>query len=147
MPPRLRTPAALVGGAVAIAVSYSLVTTNGHFPSDILGGYLLAIGTALALLAALRAAGTRYPERSGRLATRGVAKRATEGLAAVGLTLALAAGAAAVCIVAASVLIFRRADLIDYAQAHTAFFVVASTLALCALALLAGLAVAVGRRG
>jgi len=146
-PARLRVAAGAIGGGAVLAVSYSLVTGGGHFPSDILGGYLLASGTALVLLAGLRSAELRYPEHSGRDATQEAARRVADRAAVTGPVVVAAAVGVAVLAAVAGVIAFRFSDVVDYAQAHTAFFVVASTLAVSALALLSGLAVAVGRRG
>ena len=49
---------ALVGGLLAIGVGYSVVALVWHFPSDTIGGFLLAAGWALAAIAVLR----RYPD-------------------------------------------------------------------------------------
>jgi len=146
MPARLRVLTALVGGGAVLAMSYSLVANGSHFPSDVVGGYLLATGTALLLLAGLRQAESRFPERSGRDATQRVARRTADQVVAFGLLAVLVAAGAVVSGVVAGVLAFRLSDLVDYAEAYTAFFVVAAALAVSALALIAGLAVAVGRR-
>lgn len=145
-PPRLRVPAALIGGATVLAVSYSLIARGGHFPSDVLGGYLLATGMALLLLAGLRYAESRYPEHSGRAATQQVARRMADRAAGPGFVATVTAGLAASA-VAAGMLILRFSEVVGYAQAHTAFFVVASALAVSAIVLISGLAVAIGRRG
>lgn len=145
-PARLRGPVAAVGGGVVVAVSYSLAAGGAHFPSDILGGYLLATGVALVLLAVLRAAEARFPEHSGRAATQQVARRTADRLAALGLGAILAAAGLLLSALVAAALVFRLPEIVDYAQAHTAFAVVASVLALSALALLSGLALVIGRR-
>jgi len=145
-PPRLRGPAAVIGLVTVVAMSYSLVAGGGHFPSDVLGGYLLATGTALFLLAGLRLAESRYPERSGRSASHQVARRTADRVIALGLVATLMATVLVLLAVVAGVLIFRLPDVVDYAQAHTAFFVVASVLAVSALVLISGLFLAIGRR-
>jgi membrane-associated phospholipid phosphatase len=41
-PPRLRSLAVLGGGAFALAVGYAVLVLHWHYPSDVLGGYLVA---------------------------------------------------------------------------------------------------------
>ena len=66
-----------------------------HFPSDVIGGFLLATGWALVLLAGLRALDARYPERAGRSrAGRGAAGRWWTRVAGAGLVVALVVGGA-----------------------------------------------------
>jgi len=145
MPARLRPAAATVGLGVVVPVSYSLVTLGGHFPSDVVGGYLLATGTALVLLAALRAAEARYPEREGRRQAVLIARRWTERVAAVGLAAGLGVGllvAGAITTLAG----LQGPRVVDYAQDNTAFVVVAGVLALSALTLLGALTSVLSRR-
>ena len=89
VPRALRPAAALVGAALAVGVSFSIVALGWHFPSDVVGGYLLATGWALVLLAGLRASQARFPERHlrTRLAVR--SRALTEAVAALGLFAAL----------------------------------------------------------
>jgi membrane-associated phospholipid phosphatase len=50
VPPAWRTVTALAGWAFAAAMGYALVVLSWHYPSDVLGGYLMAgMWTALAL--------------------------------------------------------------------------------------------------
>lgn len=145
MPARLRPAAAAFGLGLVVAVSYSLVTSGGHFPSDVVGGYLLATGTALALLAGLRAADARYPEREGRRKALLTARRWTERLAAVGLAAGLGLGVLAAGALA-GLAALRGPQILDYARENTAFFVVAGLLALSALVLLGALTSVLSRR-
>ena len=49
-PPALRAVTAVVGGAFAVAVGYGLLVLAWHFPSDVLGGFLVAgLWTSLAV--------------------------------------------------------------------------------------------------
>jgi membrane-associated phospholipid phosphatase len=60
-PARLRPLVAALGGAFAVAVGCSLLILAWHMPSDVVGGYLVAVlWTALAV-AGLRAADRRWP--------------------------------------------------------------------------------------
>jgi membrane-associated phospholipid phosphatase len=67
-PHRLRPTIAVLGGAFAIAVGFSLLILAWHMPSDVLGGYLLAALFGSLALAALCAAEQRRPTlaRGGR---------------------------------------------------------------------------------
>lgn len=143
VPNRLRPAAAVVGAGFTIGVSFSIVALGWHFPSDVVGGYLLATGWALVLLAALRALQARYPERHlrSRLAVR--LRAVAERTATVGLAGALAALAVATTIVAVALL----PNVADYAREHTAFTAVAAAVSLSAFALLAAMALASTRRG
>jgi membrane-associated phospholipid phosphatase len=144
--PRLRPLAAVVGAALALAVSFSVVSMGWHFPSDVIGGFLLATGWTLVLLAGLRALDDRYPERTGRSALVRRSRTLVDGVAGAGLTVALVAGALGAVALAAAMIAFRLSDIVDYAQEHTAFVGVAAFLTISALALLGGLAGALTRR-
>jgi membrane-associated phospholipid phosphatase len=58
-PPVWRPLVALAGGLLAIAVGYSVVALVWHFPSDAIGGFLLAATWTLGAVAVLR----RHPDR------------------------------------------------------------------------------------
>lgn len=72
-PPSLRAFAVALGTTLTVGVSYSILLLHWHFPSDVLGGLLLA-GTCVALgVAALWWADARWPAHSARRAiSRGV---------------------------------------------------------------------------
>jgi membrane-associated phospholipid phosphatase len=146
-PARMRPAAALLGTILALGVSFSVVAMGWHFPSDAIGGYLLATGEALVLLAGLRWAEARYPERTGRSALAQRSGRVADAVAAAGLAAGLGVALFGLAAVTAAVVLFRLSDLIDYAQEHTGFVAVAAALALSATVLLAGLAGALTRRG
>ncbi len=55
-PRRLRTPAGAVGVALAAVVAISVVVIKWHYPSDVVGGLLVASGWGFATVAALRVA-------------------------------------------------------------------------------------------
>ena len=146
VPARLRPLAAVVGVTFALGVSFSIVSLGWHLPSDVAGGFLLATGWALVLLAALRTAERKFPERTGRSRLAAASRATVDRVAAVGLAATVLAGAAAAVAVAGVVLLFRLPDLVGYFQDHTAFFAVALALAVCASALLLGLARLLARR-
>jgi len=137
VPGSLRLVAALVGAAVAIAVSFSIVALGWHFPSDVVGGYLLATGWALVLLAALRASQARFPERELRSRVAGHLRALTDGATAVGLAVALAGLA---------LMATKLLGLTDYAREHAAFTAVAGAVSFTAVSLLAAFTGALSRR-
>jgi membrane-associated phospholipid phosphatase len=124
-PPALRVAAALCGGAFAAGVGYAVLVLAWHFPSDVLGGLLVAgMWTALAV-AALRVVEKRPAEaRSGRGRDP-----------AVGI--GVAAGAVAAAAVAAAA---PRDHIALYASERPTLVVGALVIAALAGALSAGLA-------
>lgn len=145
--PRLRPLAALVGSALALGVSFSVVSMGWHFPSDVIGGFLLATGWTLILLAGLRAVEARYPERAGRSALVRRSRTVVDALSGAGLVVALVGGAMAATVVVLGLVAFRLPDLVDYASEHTVFVVVAGLLVASAVVLLRMVAEAAARRG
>ena len=136
--PRAYRPlVAAVGGVVALAVSMSLMILNWHFPSDVVGGHLLATTWALVALAALRAAGERWPERGSlRQAARGAVV-----VPAHALPIALAT-----LVVGLLFALVRAGDVLLYAQRHTAAVAVGVAVACAAAALLATVTLLAARR-
>jgi membrane-associated phospholipid phosphatase len=134
-PPRWRPTLAVVGAGIAVAVSYALLTLGWHYPSDVLGGYLVAAVWMSGALAALWAAGERWPARSGREA----AVRWGAALAPAGATAFVAAlGVAAVALA-------RPEGAVRYAAAHTTFVVVAAGIAAAAVGTAGAFAAALRR--
>ncbi len=62
-PARLRGLVAVLGALFAAAVGVALLILAWHMPSDVLGGYLLAMLWGVLAVAALRAAERRWPSR------------------------------------------------------------------------------------
>ncbi len=140
-PRRGRPIAAVAGLALVLGMSYALIGAGGHFPSDVLGAYLFATGTALCLLAGLAAYESRFSAGTGREAVRGGATRAlaaTPAGALIALAVLVVAAAAVTAIVGPG-------SLLAFAQANTIAVVVAGALAVAATALLAGAVLTVGR--
>ena len=127
-PPAYRRLAAVAGGAFALGVSFSILTLGWHFPSDVVGGFLLAGMWCLLSVAALRTASERS---STRLVIDPRQARALIGASAIGAAVVVAP------------LLPRMAD---YAERHTAFAAVAASILVAAGALLATVAEATSRR-
>jgi hypothetical protein len=118
-----------------VAVSYALLTLGWHYPSDVLGGYLVSALWMTGAVAALRAAGERWPARSGREA----AVRWGTALAPAGI------GALVPLVGLAAVALTRPDGAVRYAAAHTAFVFVAAALAAAAAATAGAFAAALRR--
>jgi hypothetical protein len=146
-PRRARPLAAFVGCSLALGVSYSVLSHGSHFPSDIVGGFLLATWWTLVLVAALSTASERWPERSGRTQAGAMARTAVDRGTTVGLAAGAAAIVAAVVLAGAVVLLTRLPDALDFASRHTGFVAVAGAVAAAAAVLLACLTALLGNRG
>ncbi len=138
-PGRLRPLAAMVGAGFALGVAFSVIALGWHFPSDAVGGFLLASGWALVLLAGLAVLDERFPARAGRIRAAASVRKATEGLTAVGLVALAAAGVLALAAIAL-VALAQPGGLMGVAERHTGLVVVAPSVALAAVALLSGFA-------
>lgn len=133
VPRSYRPITATVGAAFTIAVSFSVLILEWHFPSDVVGGYLIATGFGLATFAALRYAGERWPEEG---TMRHAAKEAINAPSPAGIARALLATAVIAALVAAS----KAHQIASFADRHTAFVAVASAIAVAAAVLLAAVA-------
>jgi hypothetical protein len=144
-PPRMRPLAAVVGTGFALSVAFSVIALGWHFPSDAVGGFLLASGWALVLMAGLAVLDDRYPARTGRTQVATTVRAVTERVTAVGLVALAVAGALAL---AGMVLlaVAQPGGLMGLAERHTGLVVVAPSVALAAIALLSGVAVLSRRR-
>jgi membrane-associated phospholipid phosphatase len=135
-PAFLRPIVAVIGTAFAVAVSYSVLTLVSHYPSDVLGGFLVAWTWTLLIVASLlwfetrRGAGTSIDDGT-RLSLRAA------------LT-APAAGCALAVVLAGLVVMVRPHQVIDYARIHETF--IGGAAAIGALALLVGTALIVAVR-
>jgi membrane-associated phospholipid phosphatase len=125
VPPRLRRPVALAGAVFVFAVSFSVLVLSWHFPSDVLGGLLVATGYGFAAVWMLRRrrVAARRPAPAVSLRVR-LSRRARE---AVGVALC---AAAAIAVVLAP-------RILSYADAYTTTVVVALAISVTAVALLA----------
>jgi membrane-associated phospholipid phosphatase len=143
-PRRARPAAALLGALLALAVGASLVADGWHFPSDVVGGYLLATCWALVLAAVLGEADRRFPATDRFAATavgRALDKTAAGGLAAAALAAAVGTALVVLAAVAAD-----PDGATAFAREHTTSVAVGVAVASAALALPAALAALLGRR-
>jgi membrane-associated phospholipid phosphatase len=136
-PSRLRPVVAALGAVFAVAVSYSFLTLEWHYPSDVFGGFLVATTWTLLGVAALSA----IPDRRRQQATADLGERLSmrEALrppaAALVGTLALAG----------LIALARPHAVVAYAQAHTTFVVGAAAIGSLGLALATGVMLALRR--
>ena len=75
-PPAWRATVALVGGAFAIGVGYGVVVLGWHFPSDVIGGFLVAgawTSVAVAMLRRFERPPAEQPQGRGWLPAVGIA--------------------------------------------------------------------------
>ena len=127
-PPARRPLVAVIGALFALGVSESVMLLGWHFPSDVVGGFLVATATTLTTLAALRAAEARWPERTGReAAKRAIGEADPRRIAGV---VAGFAAAALVGIAAAA-----GAETLRFADRHTVAVIAAVAVAAMAAAL------------
>lgn len=125
-PQRARPVVAVVGGAFALAVSYAILALHWHFPSDVLGGFLVAGTYTLLAIGALNVAEHRRPSRQ----PPEDAVRSADVAAALGLALFGAAAAVGLAL--------SRPDVVaDFARTHTTFVAVAAVIAALGLSLTA----------
>jgi membrane-associated phospholipid phosphatase len=130
VPRAYRPLVAALGTVFTIAVSFALLILHWHFPSDVVGGYLVATAWGLLTFAALRALNERWPE-SGTV--RQAARAALPAPSAATIAKAGLAAAVIAILVAAS----RAHQIASFADPHTAATAVASAIAVAAAVLLA----------
>ncbi|HEU0316540.1 MAG TPA: phosphatase PAP2 family protein [Solirubrobacteraceae bacterium] len=139
--PRLLRPVvALLGTGLAVGVSYSILLLGWHFPSDVLGGFLVAGCWVALALAALWQAEARWPQAGPRSALQRVSLGHGRSDLLVPAALLAATFGAAI-----GVVILRGRLVEAYGAAHLSF--VAGALAIAGLAamLATGMTVALRR--
>jgi membrane-associated phospholipid phosphatase len=139
VPRRLRPKVAALGAVFAIAVCYSFLTLGWHYPSDVLGGFLVAATWTLLGVGALLLSDPRTRGRASEEAAEPVSVQAA--LAPVAAT--LAAAAALACLI----VLVRPHEVVNYAQSHTVFVVGAAAIGAAAVALATGVMLAVSGSG
>src|SRR3954466_9831688 len=130
VPRAFRPLAAALGAIFTIAVSFAVLILAWHFPSDIVGGYLIATAWGLATFAVLRAVNERWPEAG---TVRHAARAALPAPSAATLAKVGLGAAVIAALVAAS----RAQQIASFADRHTAATAVASAIAVAAAVLLA----------
>lgn len=137
-PARWRPWVAAAGSIFAVAVCYSFLSLQWHYPSDVIGGYLVAgTWTCLGIAAMI--------ELGGRSAERQAAEvRRLPWRDALAPPLIALVGA---LILAAVVVLARPHQVVDFAHLHHAFVIGAAVIAALALALATGLMLVVTRLG
>jgi membrane-associated phospholipid phosphatase len=137
-PARVRPYVAALGATFAVAVSYSFLTLEWHYPSDVFGGFLVAASWTLVAIAAVLASDRRQPRVvESALAGRSVSVR--EALTPPGLALLGALALVGLVVLA------RPREVVAYARVHTAFVVGAPAIAALGLALATGVMLALRR--
>lgn len=142
-PARRRPAVAAAMAAFAVAVCYSFLELAWHYPSDVLGGFLVAVIWTLLGIAALTIVEARRavaPARSGTVRRAGMAVSVLQVLRPVAAMLAVVALALGV------ILLARPQPVIDYARAHETFVLGAGAIGLLGLMLSSGLTLML-RRG
>jgi membrane-associated phospholipid phosphatase len=130
-PSRWRPLTALVAGAYALAVSISLLIQGWHFPSDVMGAFLLVGLVTMLVLAGLVAAENESPER------RTETLRARAQLRSTGLA-ALQLGLLGLAICGGVLLATHPGAPASYVADHTTAAVAALAIAAVSLGLVSG---------
>jgi membrane-associated phospholipid phosphatase len=130
VPRAYRPLAATLGVAFTLAVSFSILIMRWHFPSDVVGGYLVATVFGLVTIGGLRYVNERWPERGT------VRQAAREAMPAPSMA-TIARGVLLVAVVAALIAASRAREIASFAERHTAAAAVASAIAVAAAVLLA----------
>jgi membrane-associated phospholipid phosphatase len=143
--PRLRPYIAALGAAFVVGVVYSFLTLGWHFPSDVLGGFLVAATWTLVAVGCVWASSDRR-----WAAARAIAADASSLAAGRRLSVREALGPAAFVLLGGLVLvalvaIARPHQVVAYAAAHRAFMVGAGAIAAAAVTIATGVMLAVRR--
>ncbi|MGI8864689.1 MAG: phosphatase PAP2 family protein [Solirubrobacteraceae bacterium] len=136
-PARLRPLASALGAAFAVAVSYSFLSLQWHYPSDVIGGFLVAATWSLVGMAAVFVADSR--RRNPAAGEKPVRLSLQETLGPPALALA---GALLLALV---VVIARPHEVVSYARLHHTFVVGAAAIAAAAMAVATGVTLVLRR--
>lgn len=129
-PAALRPLAAVLGGLFALAVSFSLLILVSHFPTDVVGGFLMAGMWTLLAVAVMR----RWPQPGRRPAGSAAAASPVVAAAPAALLAVVAAG------VALAALLDRPRGLLEHVAERPSFVASAAVIAGLAAVLAGGLA-------
>ena len=136
-PASRRLLVAIAGAGYALAVSIALVIAGWHFPSDVVGAFLVVGGSSMLVLAALRSAGQGTEMRD---------RRTISALRVVG-ALVLPTLAGAVAVVAVLLLATHPGALFSYVASHTTAVVATIGIAAASLGLVSGVTAELGASG
>lgn len=139
--PRWRPYVGAAMAGFAIIVVYSFLELGWHFPSDVLGGFLVAATWTLLCAAGLWTLEARRPERKRELNSSGGRAQFSIGEALAPTAVLVAGGLGLAFVVALT----RPHAVISYASAHAAFIVGAAVIALLVLMLAAAATLALRR--
>ncbi len=137
-PARLRPAVAALGALFAVAVSYSFLSLEWHYPTDVLGGFLVA---SIWTLLGIAAIWTGYSRRDRPLREAAPSRRPTIWQALGPPSLALLAAV----MLALMVAIARPHQVVAYARLHEAFVIGAGAIGALALTLATGVMLALRR--
>jgi membrane-associated phospholipid phosphatase len=133
-PPRWRPMVAAAMAAFAVAVSYSFLELAWHYPSDVLGGFLVAGTWTLLGIAGLSLVEARFPENAAEAARpRRASFSVGEALAPVGVLTGVA------FVLAALIVVLRPHEVVSYVRDHEAFVIGAGGIGALGLLLASGL--------
>jgi membrane-associated phospholipid phosphatase len=134
VPARARPVVAALGAVFAVAVSYSFLTLGWHYPSDVVGGFLVAAIWTMLAIAGLRSTAPLRPrpEPDRRVSLRDAL---TPALGAVVLAAGLTIGLA----------LARPHEVVVYARGHAVFVIAVAAIGMAALALATALVLALRR--
>jgi membrane-associated phospholipid phosphatase len=135
-PGRIRPWVAGGGAVLASAVGYSLMARGTHYPSDVLGGFLVAAIYSLLAVASLQASDSG--SSAGRASARVSLRQALVPMAAAGI------GAVALGVF---LLIDHVHEAANYARAHGAFVLGATGIFATSLAITIGVLITAGDGG
>jgi membrane-associated phospholipid phosphatase len=134
-PARLRPAVSALGASLAIAVGYAVMANAMHYPSDVLGGYLVAATWTLGAVGALLSAERRRP--SGSTSSARVSIRAALWAPTAVVLAGVALGALVVAV--------RTHELVAYVRGHEALIVGAAGIAALSLVLSTGVVLSARR--
>lgn len=138
VPARLRPLVGATMAAFAAAVCYSVIELGSHYPTDVLGGFLVATIWALLGMATFW---TLEPRRRVRASTSGVAAARTSVAAALAPAVIVLTGT----LLFVAVIAVARPHALQYAAEHGTFAVGAAAIGTVALMIATGATVALDR--
>jgi membrane-associated phospholipid phosphatase len=135
IPGRLRPVIAGLGAVFAAAVGYSLLTIGSHFPSDVLGGFLVAATWSLLTAAVLR----EFERRRGASPSRSSPITIREAFtpSAIGLL--------AILMLAVIIVLSEPQSIVSYLRAHHTFIVGTAVIAALSMTVSTGILLSVRR--